>query len=148
MVDETPVLVTRIIGILDEFLYLRNLKENWDGEGAVIPDILSISYAENFVCLLDEDFKFPETMLHDSGRVGLFWNDDSLFADLEFLSDGTIAYYIKKGMQIFKGVTPFDGVNIPEELNHLRFKESSITQKDIPRANVVERVRLAVSELP
>lgn len=148
MVDETPVLVTRIIGILDEFLHLRNLKENWDGEGAVIPDILSISYAENFVCLFDEDFKFPETMLHDSGRVGLFWNDDSLFADLEFLSDGTIAYYIKKGMQIFKGVTHFDGVNIPEELNHLRFKESSATQANLTHSDIVGRVRFAISKLP
>ena len=148
MVDRTPEFVNRIMEILDGFNSLRNLKENWDGEGANTTDVRSISYAENFVCLLDENCIFPEIINFDSGNVGLFWYSNGLFATLEFIKDETIAYYIKKGIQILEGVTPFDGVNIPDELNHLRFKESSATQANLTHSDIVGRVRFAISKLP
>ena len=98
---------------------LRSWKDHgkdWDGEGAKSPNISSISAAANFVCLLDRDDLMPEPMLNDTGRAGLFWESDGLYADLEFSENGSIAYFIQHESQRYKGSVVFDGKKIPAEL--------------------------------
>lgn len=89
-------------------------EQNWDYEGAKAPIPSSLRAASRFVCMLDDSFVMPEPMLHDSGRAGLFWGEDQLYADLEFLVDGTVAYYIERGERQEKGVICFDHHVIPE----------------------------------
>ena len=89
-------------------------EQNWDYEGAKAPILSSLRAASRFVCLLDDSFVMPEPMLHDSGRAGLFWGEDQLYADLEFLVNGTVAYYIERGERQEKGVICFDHRVIPE----------------------------------
>jgi len=92
---------------------------NWDGDGAARPDLVSLRAASNFICALDRDARMPHPMLNDNGRAGLFWEDEHLYADLEFLENGSIAYYIERvGEQgapadRHKGVVAFDGQTIP-----------------------------------
>ena len=53
-------------------------------------------------------------MLLGSGHAGLFWKTDSLYADLEFLGDGRIAYFIEhEGVGKHKGVVKFDSEKMP-----------------------------------
>ena len=89
------------------------LTANWDGEGAAAPDARSRKEAVSFVRLLGEDDTLPEPMLHASGHAGLFWKDDSLYADLKFLGDGRVAYYIERQRDKHKGVLNFDSKKMP-----------------------------------
>ena len=89
------------------------LNANWDGEGAAPPVARSMKEAVSFVRLLDEGNMLPEPMLHASGHAGLFWKDDALYADIEFLGDGRVAYYIEHQGDKHKGVLNFDSKKMP-----------------------------------
>lgn len=99
--------------IIGELRRWQSLSANWDGEGARTPNINSLSNASSFVCALDDALWMPEPMLLSSGNAGLYWRNDELYADLEFLGDGRVAYYIENGRNRHKGVVEFDSVNIP-----------------------------------
>ncbi|MBI3774594.1 MAG: hypothetical protein HY273_03415 [Gammaproteobacteria bacterium] len=89
------------------------LNADWDGEGAAAPDARSLKEAVSFISLLGESDILPEPMLHSSGHAGLFWKDDSLYADVEFLGDGRAAYYIERQGDKHKGVIKFDSQKMP-----------------------------------
>lgn len=91
----------------------RKYSDNWDHEMAKAPNPTSLQSAISFVSSLSNEFMMPEPMLHDSGRTGLFWGEDQLYADLEFLEDGSIAYYMEYGEEQSKGVVEFDKHNVP-----------------------------------
>lgn len=86
---------------------------NWDGENAAIPNHQCIKDAVSFVRLLPENIILPEPMLHASGKTGLFWEDGGLYADIEFLGNGRIAYYIERDGDKHKGELNFDSENLP-----------------------------------
>ncbi|MGH9906866.1 MAG: hypothetical protein ACRD8U_14945 [Pyrinomonadaceae bacterium] len=89
------------------------LTANWDGEGAAAPAIRSLKEAVSFVRLVREADMLPDAMLHASGHAGLFWKDDGLYAELEFLGDGRVAYYIENQGDKHKGVLKFDSQKLP-----------------------------------
>lgn len=89
------------------------LTADWDGEGAAMPNVRSLKEAVSFIGLLDEDSVLPEPMLHASGHAGLFWKDGNLYADIEFLGDGRVAYYIERHGDKHKGVLKFDSQKMP-----------------------------------
>lgn len=89
------------------------LDDDWDGEGGLKPVNQSIKEAISFVALLDEKPILPEPMLLSSGHTALFWNEDNLYADIEFLGDGRIAYFIKKNGDKHKGVLEFKSQKMP-----------------------------------
>lgn len=86
---------------------------NWDGEGSAKPSMASIKEVVSFARLLETAAQEPEPMLLASGHTALFWNDGNLYADLEFLGDSRIAYFIKKNGDKHKGVVGFDSENMP-----------------------------------
>src|SRR5690606_5941498 len=88
------------------------LETNWDGEGALAPSPESLKQAVSFVRLLS-DIPLPEPMLLSSGRAALYWNENNLYADLEFLEDGRIAYFIKNNGDKHKGVLAFNSEEMP-----------------------------------
>lgn len=88
------------------------LGADWDGEGAVTPLRQSLKEAVSFVRLLGE-ISLPEPMLLGSGHAALYWNEDNLYADLEFLGDGRIAYFVKRHGDKHKGVLAFDSTEMP-----------------------------------
>lgn len=100
----------RIVGELRRW---RMLGTNWDGEGAATPNGRSIREAVAFVGLLEPQNHLPEPMLHASGNAGLFWKAGSRYADLEFLGDGKVAYYIEREQGKHKGVVKFDKEKMP-----------------------------------
>jgi hypothetical protein len=89
------------------------LGSDWDGEGSAMPSVQSMKEAISFIGLLDEDIALPEPMLLSSGHAALYWNGDELYADIEFLGDGRIAYFIKKNGDKHKGVLAFDSQKMP-----------------------------------
>ena len=95
------------------------LNENWDGEGAGAPIPASLQDAVAFVGLLKTDDAPPEPMLNATGRAGLYWKDAGLYADIEFLGDGRLAYYVERNGDKHKGVLSFDAKYIPTVLSVL-----------------------------
>ena len=89
------------------------LEADWDGEGAIAPIIRCIENAVSFIRLMPENIAPPEPMLHASGNTGLFWGDDGIYADIEFLHNGRIAYYIEQKGDKHKGAINFDSKNLP-----------------------------------
>lgn len=108
--DRPTTLREKLVGELRRWSLLT---ANWDGEGAVPPIDLSLREAVSFVRLLDEGDILPEPMLHASGHAGLFWKEDNLYADIKFLGDGRVAYYIERQGDKHKGVLKFDSQKMP-----------------------------------
>lgn len=93
--------------------------ENWDGEGASLPNKASLKAASNFVRLLSELAEDVSPMLNANGRAGLNWNAGDFYADLEFLGDGRIAYFIEKSSDRHKGIVSFETRTVPPVLTTL-----------------------------
>jgi hypothetical protein len=90
------------------------MNANWDGEGAAPPAVTSLEESVAFVRLISNSMELPEPMLLSSGHAGLFWKTEDLYADLEFLGDGRIAYFIEhEGEGRHKGVVKFDSEKMP-----------------------------------
>jgi hypothetical protein len=87
------------------------LGPDWDAEGAQAPSAQSIKDAVSFCRLLDADLLEP--MLLASGNVSLYKNESDLYADIEFLGYGRIAYFIKRNGDKHKGVLKFDSNKMP-----------------------------------
>lgn len=101
----------KLIGALRSWLILD---DDWDGEGAAKPVVQSIREAVSFARLLPKkDVEEPEPMLTASGHAALFWNTGDLYADIEFLGDQRIAYFVKRESDKHKGVVSFDSEHLP-----------------------------------
>lgn len=105
--------------VVGELRRWAGLSADWDGEGAMAPNGSSISAASKFVQSLPDDVGVAEPMLHASGLAGLFWHDENLYADLEFLGDGRIAYFVQNNDDRHKGVVRFDEQLVPPVLHTL-----------------------------
>ena len=100
-----------LIGEIREWALLDH---NWDGEGAALPSETSLRDAAHFVSALTNDTPMPAPMLHATGRAGLYWDERGLYADLEFLGDGRVTYYIEKdGQDKHKGVVSLRQSEMP-----------------------------------
>ncbi len=99
--------------LISELRSWVKLTENWDGEGASAPINSSLLAASDFVCLLTRASAMPEPMLHASGRAGLVWTDEVNYAELEFLPQGEIVYYVTGATGKHKGIVKFNGRAIP-----------------------------------
>lgn len=106
----------RLIG---ELRQLNLLDANWDGENATKPKERAIKDAVSFSHHLNNRFNTPETMLHDTGNVSLYWNTDNFYADIEFLGDGRVSYFIKKNEDKHKGVCKLNNEKMPAVLEAL-----------------------------
>ncbi len=115
--DGIPSELEPVIAKLQSFAVLS---AGWDGEGAASPSLRSIRQAIGFVRRITDLAWPPEPMLLSSGAAGLFWNDDRRYADLEFLIDGRMAYFIEvRDGSRHKGVVDLDSGVMPEPVNAL-----------------------------
>jgi hypothetical protein len=111
--QDTTRATTTTEKIAGEFRRWRVLGSNWDGENATAPVDASFADAVSFVRLLNDTVLLPDPMMLASGRAGLFWQKDDLYADLEFLGAKQVAYYIERGKDKHKGVIHFDSTKMP-----------------------------------
>jgi hypothetical protein len=117
--DEQPRETSDPERIIGELRSWSLLSANWDSEGANAPSEVSLRQAVAFVRRLTKEQRLPDPMLLSSGHAGLSWDDANLVADLEFLPDGRITYYIERNGDKHKGVLQFDRTELPPVLAHL-----------------------------
>lgn len=99
--------------VIGEIRHWASFSENWDGEGAARPSAQSIGDAVSFLRLVADSAQLPQPMLHATGNASLFWNDNGLYADVEFLGQNKVAYFIKHNEDKHKGVISFDSEKMP-----------------------------------
>jgi hypothetical protein len=116
VLDRETSAAERVVGELRRW---AGLSVDWDGEGAEAPNKESLKAAADFIRLLPTAISDAEPMLHANGRAGLYWNQDDLYADLEFLGDGRIAYFIRHSEDKHKGLLHFDSALVPTVLSAL-----------------------------
>ena len=105
--------------IIGELRSWQALAANWDGEGAEQPLLSGLADAALFVQLLTPKIASPDPMLHATGRSGLFWKSEDIYADLEFFGNGRMAYYIEKNGDKHKGSLLLGKKTMPEVLSVL-----------------------------
>lgn len=110
--DDTARQTTPHEKLIGEIRGWSLLSADWDGEGAAAPLAQSMKDAVSFVRLLG-NIALPEPMLLGSGHTALYWNEGDLYADIEFLGEGRIAYFIKSHGDKHKGVLTFDSQKMP-----------------------------------
>lgn len=103
-VQQPPRVTTNKEKLIGELRSINLLDENWDGQGSSKPIPSAIKDAVSFARNLDEKFFLPETMIHENGRVSLYWNTQDFYADIEFLGDKRVAYFIKENENRHKGM--------------------------------------------
>lgn len=99
-----------------ELRRMASLPHDWDGEGACAPHGKSLRAATNFIRMVPSHLTDAETMLNANGHAGLSWDDPERYAELEFLGDGRIAYFIQHGEDRHKGIVHFDDEVVPPAL--------------------------------
>ena len=111
LADRPTTPLEQVVGEIRSYGVLGN---NWDGEGAARPNLNSIRSAVAFVRLLDPSIEMPEPMLFASGRAGLFWNNENIYADLEFTEAHSITYFVERQNEgKHKGVVVFEPETMP-----------------------------------
>lgn len=98
-------------------------ESDWDGEDAMAPSDAAVKDAIAFARLLGDDTE-AEPMLSAKGTVGLFWKTAQLYAHIEFLGEGKVAYYIERNgdrldRDKHKGVVNFDSNSLPAVFENL-----------------------------
>lgn len=100
----------KLIGELRRYVFLE---EDWDGEGASKPNKTSLTSAIEFSRLIGDEIQLPEPLMNADGTSGLYWKSESLYAELSFLIDGRIAYFIQRKNDKHKGILDFKKTSMP-----------------------------------
>ena len=58
-------------------------------------------------------------MLHATGNVSLFWEDDKSYSEIEFLGKSSLAYFIEKDDVKHKDVITFNPQRMPDVFTNL-----------------------------
>lgn len=102
---------------IDRLLRLEKLDADWDGNDAAKPLGHSIKEARNFVRKLSPESIIPGATLHADGHAILFIRQPDIYAELEFLGNGKIGFYARRGEEKWSDEFLFDGRSLPEGLS-------------------------------
>jgi hypothetical protein len=117
LVSASPVLTASILltqlptAIFDRCTLLAQeiqtykfLNDGWDGVGSVSACQKSIDAALYFVGKIPSGLPLPSAMLSYTGEVGLFWDAESGYADINFTSDGYSSFFSRtyNGQEYFQ----------------------------------------------
>jgi hypothetical protein len=81
--------------VFAELLSYKTFRDGWDGEGSYAPCASDVDAAVEFVRLLKPMLPLPGAMLDPVGSVGLYWNTDKVYIDINFDRDGTVSFYLR-----------------------------------------------------
>lgn len=73
-----------------------DLKDGWDGPGSFGPNQDDIDCAKLVLAKLPGGLPLPKAMIASSGNVGLYWNTDLAFADIEIEGGGSLSLFARR----------------------------------------------------
>jgi hypothetical protein len=95
----------------------EKFQADWDGNGAEKPSLISIRDAREFIRSLAPESAIPRATLHADGHAILFLRGADSYAELEFLGNGKIGYFARRGDQEWSDEISFTGQNLPRGLS-------------------------------
>jgi hypothetical protein len=99
-----------------QLLRMEKWDADWDGHGAARPLEFSLKDARAFVRALSPESIIPKATLHADGHTILFVKSAAVYAELEFLEDRRIGFYVRRGGEEWTDEISFDGRALPEGL--------------------------------
>ena len=109
MVQEVSTLATKD-SLFQEEQALRaelnsyaKLKNNWDDEGATAPSAKAVQDAIAFLDSRPEGIPLPLPEVASIGDVGIYWDEDDIFAEVQFGGDQAYSYYTER--KVVRAVT-------------------------------------------
>src|SRR5215831_16177284 len=78
-----------------QLLRMEEWDADWDGNGAAKPLGFSLKDARAFIRALSPESVIPKATLHADGHTILFVNGPEIYAELEFLEDHRIGFYVR-----------------------------------------------------
>ena len=99
-----------------QLLRMEEWDADWDGNGAAKPLGFSLKDARAFVRALSPESIIPKATLHADGHTILFVNGPEAYAELEFLEDHRIGFYVRRGGDEWTDEISFDGRTLPDGL--------------------------------
>ena len=73
-----------------------NLTDNWDGEGAAAPPAQAVRDAIEFLGGRPDGIPLPLPEVASIGDVGIYWDEDGIFAEVQFGGDKAYSYYAQR----------------------------------------------------
>lgn len=83
---------------LESFQLYKELELNWDGDGALAPDISRIAAAEYYLRILGSNVRdLPEAspMLDQDGIPGIFWDTGECYLSVSFYDADSLTYVFR-----------------------------------------------------
>lgn len=110
---------------ISQLLKLARFEDDWDGSGAAKPNTESLRIAQKFIRSLAPESEIPRPALHADGHVILFLKDKDRYAELEFIGDSKINYFLRSGIKECGDEISFDWRSLPQPLSDFGFKIES-----------------------
>lgn len=73
-----------------------SLTDNWDGEGAAAPPAQAVRDAIAFLGGRPDGIPLPLPEVASIGDVGIYWDEDGIFAEVQFGGDRAYSYYAQR----------------------------------------------------
>lgn len=83
-------------GLAAELNDYSDLKDGWDGPNSLGPKQADIDTAQSLLLKLPAGLPLPKAMIASSGSVGLYWNTDHAFADIEIEGGGKLSLFTRR----------------------------------------------------
>lgn len=115
------VSASRADAAIRQLLRLEKFEADWDGSEAAKPLDYSLKDARTFIRKLSPESVIPRATLHADGHAILFMQEPDIYAELEFLGNNKIGYYVRRGGQKWSDEFSFDGRSLPEGLSQIGF---------------------------
>ncbi|MDE0101794.1 MAG: hypothetical protein OXN89_05390 [Bryobacterales bacterium] len=102
MVHDVPTLATRDrlskeeADLRAEIQAYASLTDNWDGEGAAAPPAQAVRDAIEFLGGRPDGIPLPLPEVASIGDVGIYWDEDGIFAEVQFGGDQAYSYYAQR----------------------------------------------------
>ena len=83
-------------GLREEIQAYASLTDNWDGDGATAPAAQAVQDAIEFLNGRPHRIPLPLPEVASIGDVGIYWDEDGIFAEVQFGGDQAYSYYAQR----------------------------------------------------
>ena len=84
---------TSATDVFSRLVSYSKLQPDWDGVDSIVPSIIDVNLAIDFVESIPPIFPLPKPMLSREGVIGLYWDDGSVYIDIQFDSENTLSVF-------------------------------------------------------
>ena len=82
--------------LAEELELYGDLKDGWNGPDSFGPKSEDIATAHALLSRIPAGFPLPKAMVASSGSIGLYWNTELAFADIEIESKGRFSLFTRQ----------------------------------------------------